>query len=274
MNTISYYQKVNGDKSYFSKQSFDLLGRWKSNWTSKGWSPIILNEEYAKGTSSYDKIDLNNFDSPLRIASKENSNLEGAYHKHCYARWLAYCRFAIENGPVVWCDYDVYNKSLTPRRFNLLFSEPGAVLYSPSCAGGIMTPEMGESILQILEKISQVTLVKEAEIPQGLIDTLLTKEKQNGFNDMKVISSIFEYKRQRRAYIMSNLLRSNDEGAETFRSYAKKYDLFHLHGGTRSSIPGVKEKLVIKWGRAITRAEQWDVLHKEIEKTHEDHANN
>lgn len=126
MNTvICYYQPL---ENKFSKESEQFLDIWKKSWQNNGWNPVVLGEDYAKQNPLYSQIDINNPDA--NFYKTDNRNWK--YHRSCYLRLLAYCRYVKINGPTLYADYDVINYSFTPDILN--YMNPDSVLKGERCA--------------------------------------------------------------------------------------------------------------------------------------------
>jgi hypothetical protein len=109
VNVISYFNSIANDK--FSKESSELVSVWKHSWSQQGWSPIVLNEAWAQKNYLYHKLSFNN---PNANFYKKNPVGSFEYNRCCYLRLLAYCQYVKENGPTLYCDYDVINYGLSP----------------------------------------------------------------------------------------------------------------------------------------------------------------
>jgi len=128
-NVISYYQPILGEE--FSKQSEELIPLWKHTWKQQGWNPIVLDERNAIENSIYNKLDFND---PNSNFYKENPVGSFEYNRSCYLRLLAYCEYVKQNGPTVYCDYDVMNYEMKPDALqkittNSLFCEQRSTVY-------------------------------------------------------------------------------------------------------------------------------------------------
>jgi len=104
--------KENSKNKLFTKQCFELIDYWKKSWKSNGWNTVVLDEEYIKDEEYYKLLEFDRFyDSNL---CKHTIDFSCEYSRACYMRWLAYYKYAKENGDIFWCDYDVINYGLTP----------------------------------------------------------------------------------------------------------------------------------------------------------------
>jgi hypothetical protein len=91
----------------FTQQCVELIDYWKKSWQKYGWDTHVLTEDYVKDDKSYFDLKFDAFyDS---ILCKHTIDFDCEYSRACYLRWLAYRKFAEQNGPIFWCDYDVIN---------------------------------------------------------------------------------------------------------------------------------------------------------------------
>ena len=128
-NVIAYYQPLPNEK--FSKQSEELIPLWNKTWKQQGWNPIVLNEQNAIENPTYEKL---NFDDPDANFYKKNPIGTFLYNRSCYLRLLAYCEYVKQNGPTLYCDYDVMNYGMKPNILqnittNSVFCEQRSTVY-------------------------------------------------------------------------------------------------------------------------------------------------
>lgn len=95
MNIYTYYEDIY-DKQFKINDQSRLLDLWMDSWSSKGWTPIVLNSDDAKKNPNYDKY-LNRFIKYPSLNHKE-------YELACFLRWVA-----MEMIGGYHCDYDVMN---------------------------------------------------------------------------------------------------------------------------------------------------------------------
>lgn len=103
---ICYYQPLDWE---FSRQSEPLIEVWKKSWQNNGWNPVVLGEDYARQNPLCDQIDIDN--PAANFYKTDNRNWK--YHRSCYLRLLAYCRYVRNNGATMYADYDVINYTFT-----------------------------------------------------------------------------------------------------------------------------------------------------------------
>lgn len=240
-NVLAYFEPV--DKLQFSEDSFDLLEKWKSNWTAQGWNPIILNEEYAIKNPYYDKINLNNNHNLLGRNRWKHNQI--GYFRQCFLRWLAYTQFVFENGPTVWCDYDVYNRSLTYAKHQTLSQI--SQMYCGSGSVGLMNEYYSHLILNAFQNVSESDDIKHIKN--------FTPESQKHIDkhgiylsDMHIIQTVFfpaKVTTLCTCFWDSNL---------------KQFDLFHIHGGVVN--PANRDALTINFPYHLNlkRKDQWDYI--------------
>ena len=96
--------KENSKNKLFTKQCFELIDYWKKSWKSNGWNTVVLDEEYIKDEEYYKLLEFDRFyDSNL---CKHTIDFSCEYSRACYMRWLAYYKYAKENG------FDVFATTL------------------------------------------------------------------------------------------------------------------------------------------------------------------
>lgn len=105
MKVISYFNFI--EDFSLSNDGENILDLFKSSWIKLGWEPVILNQAYAKTSEIYEQIDLDNSNSNFYAKLGKGPPL--SYHKHCYARLIAYSQYVKENGGVIFADFDVIN---------------------------------------------------------------------------------------------------------------------------------------------------------------------
>ncbi len=96
----------------FTEQCFPLIQYWKQSWESNGWKAHVLTEDYIKDEKYYTDLKFDNFSES--ILCKYSLDFDCEYTRACYMRWLAYYKFAKENGFIYWADYDVINYGFVP----------------------------------------------------------------------------------------------------------------------------------------------------------------
>ncbi len=265
MNVVCYYQPIEGLK--FSEQSFGLLERWKSNWASKGWNPIVLNESHANQNKWLNDIDLDNLNSCIY-----NSSHKVSYTKQCLNRWFAYTNFVFENGPTVWSDYDIYNYNLDVEYFNQsilpdiksLFSSDSCLLCK-SASTGIMNESNSNMLLELIKRFSQISDPSKVKYQGDFQKNHLSKVFQNGakdFSDMWIATGAF-YHKSKLLYNITSGLMVPTVAIPTLSEQLKKFNLFHLHGSLRSA----KNVVFENEGpdkKVFTRTELWDYFDQKV----------
>jgi hypothetical protein len=111
VNVYTYYQP----ESLWN--DLPLIDLWKKSWSSKGWNPIVLNQDVAQNHQEFDRI--------CHKLRKLPSRNPGNYDFHCYVRHIG---MAYVGGGLL-TDYDVMNYSLEPQSFteDVLFLDRGRV---------------------------------------------------------------------------------------------------------------------------------------------------
>ena len=245
-SVISYFQPIAHPQ--LSNDSFNLLEKWKSNWQSQGWNPIILNEEYATKNPFYSKIDLNNSNNLLFYNRCKNNPID--YLRQCFMRWLAYTRFVFENGPTVWCDYDVYNKSLTYTKHKTL--PQVSQTYCGSGSVGLMNDRYGNLILNTFKDVSKSNDIQNIKNftpeAQKHIDM-----NANALSDMHLVQTVFF---EPPAQITRLCTCFYDPPSLNVKSF----DLFHIHGGVADPLNKNKLSINFPYHLNLTRREQWDYI--------------
>ena len=249
---ISYYQPITGDN--FSKDSFQLLEKWKKNWHSKGWNPVILNETHARRNPHFNRF--NNFREDSILYQSKNSAI---YLKQCYFRWLAYTQFVRENGSTVWSDYDVYNESFTYKKFCSL-AQNAHTLYCLSGSSGIIDQFLSSRIERLFIKVGSTNNI--SSIKDDQIDFKFLQSKKHLLNDMILVQSLFRSDESRMNIISSCIIGEKKEKLLNF-------DIFHIHGGLIN--PKNQERVYINMPHdtKMKRVELWDFFAQKIKKLSE-----
>ena len=102
-NVICYFEPLPLSHRTFSQESYRFLEIWKKSWEQNGWSPKILDKEYAITHPEYNKLKIGDITNHLY---KDEPHY---YTISCYNRIMAYCKFVLDYGPVLYADYDVIN---------------------------------------------------------------------------------------------------------------------------------------------------------------------
>lgn len=242
MNILSYFQTIHSNK--FSEQSERLLDRWSSNWKSQGWNPIILDENYGRQHALFEDEKLSNFNSLLYIGKNPPH-----YMRQCLLRWFAYCRFTIENGPSVWCDYDVYNKDFTPSLFEKS-TKDRSVLFSRSGCCGFMSIDRANALIDTINQCSTTSQMIDINFNHPNQTKYFHSIKRELFSDMYITNCTFRDSGE--LDISEITYEFNDRNAHAFREIANNFNLFHIHGGIDLSIINYTQKY------SPTRFEVWD----------------
>jgi len=79
-----------------------LIDRWRSSWSLRGFTPVLLTEENARLHPRFSEIDA--------IVSEYPTTNYRVFERACWLRWLAYALKA----PGLFSDYDCINFTLTP----------------------------------------------------------------------------------------------------------------------------------------------------------------
>ena len=243
-NVLAYFEPV--DNMQFSKDSFDLLERWKSNWLSQGWNPIILNQDTAKRNPYFNKINFKSMLKKFRVFRLH----QGEYLTQCFLRWLAYTQFVFDNGSTVWCDYDVYNRSFTYAKHTTL--PQISRLYCGSGSVGLMDKHNANLILETFLNVAESDDIKHIKAFTPEAQRHIDKYA-NIFSDMHLVQTVFF---QPPAKIKKYCTGFYDPPSVDIKSF----DLFHIHGGVPN--PSNKDKLNIDfpYHLNLNRIEQWDYI--------------
>jgi hypothetical protein len=242
MNVVSYFEPID---SQFSRESSKLPESWSNNWQEKGWSTFILNESYAKKHSSFKDINFGNHES-LLYSSKNSIN----YLKQCYMRWLAYSRYVSENGPTVWCDYDVYNKNLTPHLLKSITNEQSFV-FSRSCCCGYLSTQRAKAIVDTIERCSKIYSINDIYFPEESKTRYFHSINPNLFSDMYIANCSFRDVGDIDLLEIACDLDQLDE--QSIKSAFNNFNLFHIHGGANFSRFNSEN---------TTRTNVWNYLNK------------
>lgn len=101
MKVYTYYMPV--PELWPESTQWDLLNIWRRSWERLGWEPVVLNEDFLRGSvADFDKIKAKIWALPTEYGH----NYEGA----CFLRWLA---VAVAGGGLM-TDYDSINYSFFP----------------------------------------------------------------------------------------------------------------------------------------------------------------
>lgn len=243
-NVLAYFEPV--DNMQFSKDSFNLLERWKSNWLSQGWNPIILNQDIAKRNPYFNKINFKSMLEKFRVVRPN----QGEYLTQCFLRWLAYTQFVFDNGSTVWCDYDVYNRSLTYTKHTTL--PPTSRLYCGSGSVGLMDEHNAKLILESFLNVAESDNIKQIKNLSPRAQTHIDKYAIT-FADMHIVQNVFF---EPPAKITKLCTCFYDPPSVDIKSF----DLFHIHGGVAD--PSNKDRLSINFPYHLNlkRGEQWDYI--------------
>lgn len=222
----------------FSKQSGELLEIWKKNWKERGWDPLILNEEYANTHPLIGSISIDDFNSNLY----KHHTLRPIYHKHCFLRWLAFHKYVIDNGSVLWADYDVYNKDLTYENF--LKIKPSPQIFCWSCCSGYLNLDIGYEIARFFKIISTSNDLNKIDgIDENSKNMIIEAANEKRLSDMPIIQALF--------YTSCNKITSSFKKSE---GDYKNYSLYHLHGGLRSKKTKKSLSIDIPYEKKLDRA--------------------
>lgn len=242
MNVVSYFEPIN---SKFSRESSQLPDLWSKNWQEKGWNTLMLNESYAKKHKSFKDINFQNHESLLYV-SKNSID----YLKQCYMRWLAYSQYVLENGPTVWCDYDVYNKDLTPGLFNST-ADRESFVFSRSCCCGFLSVERAEAIVSTIGRCSNIKNINDIHFVEKSKSEYFNSINPSFFSDMYIANCSF---RNRGAIDLIQIVcEFHKVEAKSINNVFRKFNLFHIHGGVNLSTFNLKSS---------TRLHAWDYLNK------------
>jgi len=231
---ICYYTKIAPDVGNqwslkLSNESNELLNYWENNWRDKGWDPIVLDSSYARNHPFYTTL-YTEYEKPTGESLLFNERFKGAepYILECYSRWLAYTWFCHENGPVLWCDYDVLNKSfiyddLTSKCLSdKLLAKSGSV--------GLMDEDLSTTFISILKGFISST-------DYDNVDTLNEKQQEyvnqnvNVFSDMIVLQlALIDTLHEDKTHCTDCWEHEIPPGMKF-----EDYDLFHLHYGLTHS---------------------------------------
>ena len=242
MNVVSYFEPID---SQFSRESCKLPESWSKNWQEKGWSTFMLNESYAKKHPSFKDINFDHHES-LLYSSKNSIN----YLKQCYIRWLAYSRYVLENGPTVWCDYDVYNKNLTPNLCKSITNEQ-SFLFSRSCCCGLLSVKRAKAIVDTIQQCSQVKNIHDINFPEDSKRAFFHSVNSDVFSDMHIANCSFRDSGDIDLLDITYGFRKPE--CESIKSVFNNFNLFHIHGGVNFSIFNLENP---------TRINIWDYLNK------------
>ena len=224
MNVVSYFEPIKF--RFFRTKNSKLPELWSKNWQERGWSTFMLNESYAKKHPSFKDINFDNHES-LLYSSKSSIN----YLKQCYMRWLAYSRYVLENGPTVWCDYDVYNKNLTPNLCKSI-TNGQSFLFSRSCCSGLLSVKRAKAIVDTIQQCSQVKGINDINFPENMRRDFFHSVNSNIFSDMYIANRSF---RDSGDIDLLNITCGFGFEFESIESVFDDFNLFHIHGGVNLS---------------------------------------
>mgnify|MGYP001157583673 FL=1 len=215
-NVICYFSNI--ENYSFSDESFALIESWKENWSEKGWNPIVLNEDYARSNKILERINLKDFGSNLYKFSANKPH----YLIQCYYKWLAYTQFILENGATLWCDYDVYNRSLPFTEFEKKYGQPAR--HCGSGAVGILNEELSKKWLNYLEAFYDYNIQDKSNkefqkllTNQEISDMTIFQSFANAEDGISWCPLSFNFDRH-----------PNDVDIHFIR---KHWSLYHIHGG-------------------------------------------
>lgn len=95
----TYFSPVDAINQQSQREVIDL---WRNSWSAKGWNPIILSEQHAKGHKLYNEF-VKHIDKFPTVNPKQ-------YERACWMRWLA---LDVVGGGTM-SDYDVMNFTWEP----------------------------------------------------------------------------------------------------------------------------------------------------------------
>lgn len=225
---VCYYAKLNPNNGWglkISNESKELVDFWKNNWKEKGWDPVILDSSYAKNHPFYTKLYAEyekGWDESL-LFNKRVCHVKD-YLLECYTRWLAYAWFCHENGPVLWCDYDVLNVSFN---YDSLPSKClSDKLLAKSGSVGVMDEDISTTFISILKGFISSTDYND-------VDILNEKQQEhvnqnvNVFSDMIVLQlALIDTLHDHKTHCTDCWEHEIPPGMKF-----EDYDLFHLHYG-------------------------------------------
>jgi len=229
MNVVSYFEPID---SKFSRESSELLDLWSKNWTERGWSVLILNESHAKKHASFKNINFGDYKS-LLYSSKNSID----YLKQCYMRWLAYSQYVLENGPTVWCDYDVYNKNLTPNLCESLTNQKSFV-FSRSCCCGYLSTKRAEAIVNTIEICSKTNNINDIRFAEESKTAYIHSINPNLFSDMYIANCSFRDAGDIDLLEIASDLHELEK--KSINNILNDFNLFHIHGGVNLSMFNLK----------------------------------
>lgn len=101
-----------------SKSNKDLVEKWRTSWSKRGWNPIVLGVKDSIKNNVYGQIDLENRESVFHscnpVTQKPFSYESYFYNLSCYRRLLAYSQYVKTHGATLISDFDVINYGWTP----------------------------------------------------------------------------------------------------------------------------------------------------------------
>lgn len=258
-HVISFYEPIETPNE-FSTQSADLLPRWRKNWRERGWEPRVLDLTYVKNNKHVNHIDLDS-DSALYIGRNGKN-----YLKRCYAKWLAYCGYVLENGASMWSDYDIYNRTLDFSKFQqevkpVIQNKFGDVscLIDGAGAAGLMSKERASALIQLIERFSRAKGYDDVVLDDDQLKSRFDKHFNSGieeFSDMYVVRIFFDTAHH---YISTALMHHPDPNRprHSFEKILRDNHLFHLHGGVSVNN---RELVVFEFPENgnLTRSQLWD----------------
>jgi hypothetical protein len=169
----------------FTEQCFPLIEYWKQSWESNGWEVHVLTEDYIKDEKYYTDLKFDNFSES--VLCQYSIDFDCEYTRACYMRWLAYYKFAKQNGFMYWADYDVVNYGFSPDN---QIEDKNFRLSSCSCAGKLNV----WGARKILETFIDIQKGEyEPKTLAKLINTHSEKSLADKFSDMMVTAKLVKF---------------------------------------------------------------------------------
>jgi len=248
-NVICYYSHLDTEGHQglqrLTDRSGELVDYWKTNWHDKGWNPIVLETSDAEKHDHFAKL-LEQYHDPDSLLFHPLHNRK--YMLECYSRWLAYAAFVQENGPTLWCDYDVYNKSFTYDKTKSLQLSSGMMAKSGST--GLMDSIFSSDLMDIHDLISSSTSYDT--IPGLTVEQQsYVNENKDVFSDMIAINLLYVDNQRQIQMYCTDCWKTDTSPDKTFMDF----DMYHMSGGVTDPSNVDDLAFTLPYDRNFTRLE-------------------
>lgn len=248
-NVICYYSNINNRRDRplreFSNRSGELVEYWETNWRDKGWNPIVLEKSDAEKHKRFANLSKQ-YRNPNSLLF--HSLHVRKYMFECYSRWLAYAAFVQENGPTLWCDYDVYNKSFTYNKAKSVHLKPGMMVKSGST--GLMDNTFSTELMNIHNLISESTsydnIVGLTAEQQSYVN-----ENKDVFSDMIAVNLLHVNNQNEAQMYCTDCWKEDIPPGKTFMDF----DMYHMSGGVTDPSNANDLAFTLPYDRNFSRLE-------------------